>query len=84
MTDCDFPISPMTLLLIGAAIEDDVPARPKPAARTNAIAIERINFLLDPNVDRHRTCRDRTLLRRLWPRTPRAQVKRRAANIRTV
>jgi hypothetical protein len=36
------PISPSTLLFVGAAIVVDVPAKPKPAASTSAIMIERI------------------------------------------
>jgi len=38
--------SPSTLLLIGADSVDDVPAKPKPAASTNAIMIERIQSSL--------------------------------------
>jgi hypothetical protein len=38
--------SPSTLLLIGADRVDDVPAKPKPAASTNAIMIERIQSSL--------------------------------------
>jgi hypothetical protein len=38
--------SPSTLLLTGAESVDDVPAKPKPAASTNAIMIERIQSSL--------------------------------------
>jgi hypothetical protein len=34
------------LVLIGADSDDDVPAKPKPAASTNAIMIERIQSSL--------------------------------------
>ena len=46
VSDSDLAMSPSALPLAGAESVDDVPAKPKPAASTNAIMIERIQSSL--------------------------------------